>query len=156
MAGHTVAGDVGQGRKHLSRLAPITRERGQVVECGVRRAALFNEVVRQARMVLTPMLDLAFHADARGRSALGNGLEVPFGERHVHAMQRTEQIAHLGTQTLLQVGVQAQADGFIGRAGLRDEAGEPRAQRESRSLHASAPSFSGSAGSATHSHIEPS
>lgn len=112
-----MAGDVGQGRKHLSRLAPIPCERGQVVERGVRRAALFHEVVRQARMVFTPMLDLAFHADARGRSALGNGLEVPLGERHVHAVQRAEQFTHLGTQTSLQVGVQAQADGFIGRAG---------------------------------------
>lgn len=151
-----MAGDVGQGRKHLTRLAPVLRERGQIVERGVRRAALLHEVVRQARRVFTPMLDLAFHADACGRSTLGNGLEVAFRERHVYPVQCAEELTHLGTQALLQVGVEAQADGIVGRTGQRAETGEQRAQRKSRSLHASAPSFSGNAGSATHSHIEPS
>lgn len=97
MAGHTVAGDLGQGRQHLTRLAPVPRERGEVVECGVRRAALFHEVVRQARMVFTPMLDLAFHAGAPGRSALCYRLEVLFRERRVYPVHRAEESAHLRT-----------------------------------------------------------
>lgn len=118
MAGHAVAGDFSQGRNQLTRLAPVPRERSEVVERSVRRAALFDEVVRQARMVFAPLLlDLAFHADPCSRSALGNGLEVPFGERHVHPVQRAEEPIHLGPQALLQVGVQAQADGVVGRAG---------------------------------------
>lgn len=85
-----MAGDVGQGRQHLSRLAPIPCERGQVVERGVRRAAQLHEVERQARMMLPPMLYLTLHAYSCGRSALGDGLEVPFRECHVYPVQRAE------------------------------------------------------------------
>ncbi len=158
MALHAVPGQLRQRRQQFGLLGSVARQGRKIVEGGMRRATQLDEAVRQARMINRfVLLHLPHHRGARGRGVFGERLQVAPGERRMDPVQGAQQVAHLRMHALSHVVGETKANRVVGRARYGDQRRETASgQARARRAHASMPNFSGSAGSVTHSHIEPS
>ena len=123
----------------------------------MRGQANLHEFVRQCRRVSVRLvLNLPDHRRAARRRTFRQCVEIPFAERDMHTVQGAEQRAHFSVQRGARVVAHAQASRWLRSLhGGRQHAGQQPGPAM-RPSHDCGPSVSGSAGSATHSIIDPS